>query len=85
MASDDEDLDTFAEPLKCKCAAQSLNASGTTTPALSSSNLFEALLVGESLDDNEDGSFKSNLGSESGGDTSNTSSINMGLISNNEV
>ena len=60
------------------------NISGSAAlPTLSSSNSFETLPVEESSDDDEDGSFKSDSGSESGEDSSEESDLE--LIANDEV
>jgi hypothetical protein len=84
LDSDEEDLDAFAEPPKRKRAARASNISGSAAlPTLSSSNSFETLPVEESSDDDEDGSFKSDSGSESGEDSSEESDLE--LIANDEV
>ena len=57
LDSDEEDLNAFAEPPKCKCAAHASNISGSAALlTLSSSKSFEMLPVEVSLDDDEDGS-----------------------------
>ena len=67
LDSDEEDLDTFSEPPKHKHAAHASNISGCASVlTLSSSQSFEMLLMEESLDDDEDGSFKTDSGSELG-------------------
>lgn len=82
----DEDIGTFIKPSKRKCAARTSNISGGPAPAtLSSSNSFETLLVEESSDDDEDGSFKSDSGDKSGEDSSDESMFDAELISNTEV
>ena len=72
----DQELDAlnpFIQPSKPKHAARSLNISSHSArpPPLASSNLFKVLPVEESSDDEDDGSFKSDCGSESGDDSSN--------------
>jgi hypothetical protein len=84
LDSDEEDLNAFAEPPKRKHAACASNIFGSATLlTLSSSNSFETLPVEESLDDDEDGSFKSDSGSESGEDSSEEPDLE--LIANDEV
>jgi hypothetical protein len=84
LDSDEEDLHAFAEPPKRKHAARPSNVSGSAAlPTLSPSNLFEMLPVEESSDDDEDGSFKSDSGSESGEDSSEEPDLE--LIANDEV
>jgi hypothetical protein len=86
LSSDEEDLDGFTEPPKHKHTLHTLNISdGAAPPSISSSNSFETLPVEESLDDNQDGSFKSDSGSESDTDSSDKSMPNLELISNDEV
>jgi hypothetical protein len=66
LDSDEEDLSAFTEPPKRKRTGWASNISGRAAfPTLSLSNLFETLPVEESLDDDEDGSFQSESGSES--------------------
>ena len=84
LDSDEEDLNAFAEPPKCKCAAHASNISGSAALlTLSSSKSFEMLPVEVSLDDDEDGSFKLDSGSESGEDSSKEPDLE--LIANDEV
>jgi len=86
LDSDEEDLNAFTEASKRKHAVHASNISGGAgPPTLSSSNSFETLPVEESSDDNEDGSFKSDSGSESDSDSSDKSTPNLKLISNDEV
>jgi len=86
LDSDEEDLNAFTEAPKRKRAVHASNVSGGAgPPTLSSSNSFETLPVEESSDDNEDGSFKSDSGSESDSDSSDKSTPNLKLISNDEV
>jgi len=86
LDSDEEDLNTFTKVPKCKHAVHASNVSGGAgPPTLSSSNSFETLLVEESSDDNEDGSFKLDSGSESDSDSGDESAPNLKLISNDEV
>jgi hypothetical protein len=84
LDSDEEDLNVFTEPPKRKRTARASNVSGSAAlPTLSSSNSFETLPVEESSDDDEDGSFKLDSGSESGEDSSEESDLE--LIANDEV
>ena len=86
LDSDEEDLNAFTEASKRKHAVHASNVSGGAgPPTLSSSNSFETLPVEESSDDNEDGSFKSDSGSESDSDSSDESTPDLKLISNDEV
>jgi len=67
LDSDEEDIDAFTAPHKGKCTACASNISGCASVlTLSSSQSFEMLLMEESLDDDEDGSFKTDSGSELG-------------------
>jgi len=71
LDSDEEDLDAFTEPPKRKCTPCASNNSGCAAVlTLTLSKSFGTLLVEESLDDDEDGCFKSDSGSESGEDSS---------------
>jgi len=86
LGSDEEDLDGFTEPPKRKRTLRALNISdGAAPPSLSLSNSFETLLVEESSDDDQDGSFRSDSGSESDNDSSDKSTPDLELISNDEV
>jgi hypothetical protein len=86
LDSDEEDLNAFTKVPKRKRAVHASNVSGGAGPlTLSSSNLFETLLVEESSDDNEDGSFKLDSGSESDSDSGDESTPDLKLISNDEV
>ncbi|SRR6266481_4614015 len=82
LDSDDENLDTFVKPPKRKHAAHVSNISGGGAPStLPSRNPFETLLVEETSDGEDDGSFQSDSGSKSSGDNS----TDLESISNNEV
>jgi hypothetical protein len=87
LGSDDEDLNAFARPPRCKCAPCASNIpGGAAPPTLSSRNLFETLLVDESSDDEKDENFQSVSGSGSkSSDDSGDNSTGLELISNNEV
>ena len=82
--SDEEDPNTFAEPPKHKWASCASNVSGSATLlTLSSSNSFQTLPVEECSDDDLDGSFKSDSGSELGEDSSEEPDLE--LIANDKV
>ena len=86
LDSDKEDLNAFTKVPKCKRAVHASNISGGAgLPTLSLSNSFETLLVEESSDDNEDGSLKSDLGSESDSDSGDESMPDLKMISNDKV
>ena len=86
LDSDEDGLNTFAEPPKRKRVVRASNVSGDAAPqTLSSSNSFDTLPVEESSDDDEDGSFKSDSGSESDDDSGDQSTPDLELISNDEV
>ena len=83
----DQESNAFIQPSKRKRAAQALNISGSAARPLSltSSNPFKVLPVEEPLDDEDDGSFKSDCGSESGDNSSDGSTLELAQISNDEV
>jgi hypothetical protein len=86
LDSDEEDFNAFTKAPKRKCTAHASNISSGASPlTLSLSNSFETLLVEESSDDSEDGSFKSDSGPESDSDSSDESAPDLKLISNDEV
>src|SRR5882724_5311619 len=67
----------------CCAACDSNNSGSAAVPTLTLSESFETLLVEESLDDDEDGSFKLDSGSELGEDSSEISDLE--LIPNDKV
>ncbi|KAF8126753.1 hypothetical protein EV363DRAFT_1524322, partial [Boletus edulis] len=85
------DVFTTIQPCKSKRTTRALNtgisSSATARPLpLASSNPFNVLPVEESSDaDEDDGSFKSDCGSESGDDSSDDSTPELAQISNDEL
>jgi hypothetical protein len=83
LSSDGKDPNTFVKPPRCKCAAQPARTP-QPPPTLSSSNSFVVLPVEEPSDNENDGTFQTESGSESDVNSSD-GSMDLELISNNEV
>ncbi|KAI9569898.1 hypothetical protein HD554DRAFT_2170888 [Boletus coccyginus] len=82
-----QESDAFIQLSKRKRAAQALNISSSAAHPLSlaSSNPFKVLPVEEPSDDEDDGSFKSDCGSESGDNSSDGSTLELAQISNDKL
>jgi len=83
LGSDEEDLGAFVRPPRRKRAAQPARALNVAAAAPPSRNSFEVLPV-EDPSDEDDGTFETDTGSESG-DVSGDGLTDLDSISNNEV